>query len=99
MLGNTQSKFYDDKEELWIDSSPQSGFVSTIWVCVHNMGLCPQSGFVSTVWYFVYCLGCVFFPTKNMIIELGLVFQNIKLANEMNILAIGTRMSIDDLMN
>ena len=27
---------------------------------------------------------------KNMIIELGLVFQNLKLANEMNVLAIGT---------
>ena len=37
--------------------------------------------------------------TKNMIIELGLVFQNLKLANEMNVLAIGTRLDIDDLMD
>ena len=37
--------------------------------------------------------------TKNMIIELGLVFQNLKLANEMNVLAIGTKMNIDDLMD
>jgi hypothetical protein len=32
------------------------------------------------------CLGA-----KNMIIELGLVFQNLKLANEMNVLAIETK--------
>ena len=37
--------------------------------------------------------------TKNMIIELGLVFQNLKLANEMNVLAIGIKMNIDDLMD
>ena len=29
--------------------------------------------------------------TKNMIIELGLVFQNLKLANEMIVKGIGTR--------
>ena len=39
------------------------------------------------------------YSTKNMIIELGLVIQNLKLANEMNVLAIGTRLGIDDLMD
>ena len=36
---------------------------------------------------------------KDMIIELGLVFRNLKLANEMNGVASGKRMSIDDLLN
>ena len=34
-----------------------------------------------------------------MITELRLVFQNLKLANEMNVLAIGIKMNIDDLMD
>ena len=37
--------------------------------------------------------------TNNMTIELVLVFQNLKLANEMNIEIIGTRFNTDDLMN
>ena len=42
------------------------------------MAFCPQFGII------VYCLAA-FFPIKNIIIELGLVFQNLKLANEMNV--------------
>ena len=53
-------------------------FLSTVW------HFCPQFGILSAVWHFVYCLAA-FFPTKNMIIELGLVFQNLKLANERNV--------------
>ena len=37
--------------------------------------------------------------TKNMIIELGLVFQNLKLANEMIVKGIETKMDMEDLMD